>query len=244
MLDSVELLNTAGLNHEIERMFKNEQNFIFILSPYMDLTSEMQAILATSPAKIVVLWRDKTKEENQKDKKVDYRLNKRIKGYEETMTNVKFFGIPYFHSKVYITSDTLIIASLNLYKFSQKNNFELGVILKEALYAKMVKKIYKEIEIIFHTNKLPTEFLDGFKIIFDNLKIIYIDDLFEEIQKKNGKYEKDFPDKVLLKQFSEQMMKKYKFDRKDRWDTDESMLQRYAKINQHMYNWALENIQL
>jgi phosphatidylserine/phosphatidylglycerophosphate/cardiolipin synthase-like enzyme len=239
MLASIELLNTNGLNNEIEKMFKNEQDFIFILSPYMDLTLEMQAILATSPAKVVILYCEIKEKNYRSQEKKD-----KIAGYKKSIPNAKFFEIPDFHSKAYITSDTLIIASLNLYKFSQKNNFELGVILKEALYAKIIKKIYKEIEIIFHKYKLPIEFLDGFKIISDNLKTIYIDDLFEEIQKKNGKYENDFADKVLLKQFSEQMMKKYKFDRKDRWETDENMLQRHAKINQHMYKWALENIKL
>ena len=86
---------------------------------------------------------------------------------------------------------------------------------------------------IEHKTKIP-----------ENIELLTIENLFYEILKKSNKKEEDYPDAKLLKQFSVQMMSKYKFERKDCWDSNENILQRRAKINRQMYEWALENIRL
>jgi formylmethanofuran dehydrogenase subunit A len=47
-----------------------------------------------------------------------------------------------------------------------------------------------------------------------------------------------------LKQFTEQMVNKYTFSRKDFWEKNEKILQRHAVIDHDMYEWALENVTL
>jgi phosphatidylserine/phosphatidylglycerophosphate/cardiolipin synthase-like enzyme len=228
MADSFELLNTTELNLEIENMFKKEKHFILILSPYLDLTDKIQSILSLSVAKVIILYREIKKE----SKKI------KIDEFKTAMPKVNFYCVQNFHAKAYITSGTLIITSLNLYEHSQINNFELGIILKNTSYNKMIGKLLEELRILFEMNNIDME-------ILDNLKLPTINDLFNEILVKSKiKNEKDYKDAELLTQFSKQMINKYTFDRKDRWNTDENILQRSAKINRTMYEWALENIRL
>lgn len=225
MSESIELLNTTELNYEIENMFRKERRFIFVLSPYLDLTDKIQTILSMSPAEVVILYRE-TKEEK---KKIDV--------FKEAMPKVKFFCIPNFHAKIYITSGTLIITSLNLYQYSQINNFELGVIFKDTSYNKMIGNLLEELKILFEMHKLDLQ-------ILDRIKLPTIKDLLQDILKKNDKTEKDFPDKELMQLISEQMLSRYEFDRKDRWASDRNMLQRTAVVNRDMYEWALDNIKV
>jgi hypothetical protein len=72
--------------------------------------------------------------------------------------------------------------------------------------------------------------------------VLTISDLFNDIFEKSKK--KDYPYIELFRQFSKKMINKYPFDRKERWSKDENMLQKWAKVNQSMYEWALENIEL
>ena len=186
MKDSIELVNTTELNYEIENMFKNEWHFILILSPYLDLTEKIQAILAMSHAKIVVLYREIEKESKKK----------KIEDFQISMPNVEFYYIPNFHAKAYITSGTLIVTSLNLYKFSQINNFELGIVLKDTAYNKIIGKLFEELKILFKMYGIDTELLD-------NLKLPTVNDLFNEILLKSNKKEEDYAYAELLKIFSE-----------------------------------------
>jgi phosphatidylserine/phosphatidylglycerophosphate/cardiolipin synthase-like enzyme len=225
MEDSIELINTTELNCEIENMFRNEWHFILILSPYLDLTERIQAILAMSHAKIIVLYRETEKESKKK----------KVEDFQASMPNVEFYCIPNFHAKAYITSGTLIITSLNLYKFSQENNFELGIILKDITYNKIIGKLFEELKILFKMNGIDAELLD-------NLKLPTVNDLFNEILLKSNKKEEDYDDAELLKIFSEKMLNRYSFDRKDRWRDNENILQRWTVVNRDMYEWALENI--
>jgi len=239
MSDSFELLGTNGINNGIEEIFKDEQKFIYILSPYLDFSDKMKAILTTSSAKINIIWRNETEEKYNKndDKNQMQSTKERIDGYKNYMKEpeINFHGIPNFHSKAYITSKALIITSLNLFKVPY--NFELGVIFKDASYNKLVKKLYKELELLFEMNNKDIKHIE-------NLKILTIDDLFEEIQKKNEKYEKDFRNPILFGQFSKQMMEKFPFTREEKWKSNENMISRHTRINRDMYDWALNNIQL
>jgi phosphatidylserine/phosphatidylglycerophosphate/cardiolipin synthase-like enzyme len=232
MPDSIRLLNTTELNLEIENMFKSEHRFIFILSPYLDLNKKIQTILANSSAKVIILYREiKNNQKNQTQ-------IKKIEDFRTSMPKIQFYCIPNFHSKIYITSGALIITSLNLYEFSQINNFELGVILKETSYNKIILKLYEELQTLFKMNDLDID-------ILDNLNLPTIDFLFKEIQDKYGKNEKDYADTELLMQFSKPMLEKFIFSKKDKWvKNDQELLQRRTKINQEMYDWAIEHIKL
>lgn len=227
MSSSFELLNTTELNYEIEKMFRSERQFILILSPYLDLTDKIQSILSLSQAKVVIIYREIEKE----SKKI------KIDEFKTAMPKVEFYCIPNFHAKAYITSGIFIVTSLNLYEYSQINNFELGIILKDISYNKMIGKLLEELQILFAMNKIDIK-------ILENLKLPTINDLFKEILVKSEKNEKDYPDAALLKQFSIKMMDRYTFDKNDRWGADKNILQRSAVINRNMYEWALETIRL
>ena len=227
-MESIELLNTTELNLEIENMFKKEKRFILILSPYLDINDKIQTILSMSSSRIIIIYREIEKESKKK----------KIEEFVEIMPNVEFYCVKHFHAKAYITSGTLIITSLNLYEHSQKFNFELGIILKEISYNKMIGKLFEELQILFKMNNLDLT-------ILDNLKLPNINDLFKEVLIKCGKNKNyEYQDPNLLKEFSKQMMEKFTFERKQCWKNDEKILQRWVVINREMFEWALENIKI
>jgi len=227
MEDSLDLINTTDLNIEIENMFMQEDKFLLILSPYLDISDKIIKILAASKAEIMIIYR----EINKKSKM------KKIDEFKKLLPKVKFNAIQNFHAKAYISSGTFIITSLNLYEHSQINNLELGVVFKGNSYNKMIGKLIAELKILFKTNKL-----DEWKL--SKLKVPTVDELFYQILKKCEKNEKDYPDKELLGIFSKQMMEKFEFDKGSCWRYDEKMLQRWAKVSGDMYEWGLENIKL
>jgi hypothetical protein len=153
MSESIDLLNTTELNYEIENMLKKERNFLLILSPYLDLTEKIEAILSMSSAEIVILCHEPARESDKE----------KIENLEKTMRNVNVISVPDFHAIAYITSSTLIIAPLNLYEHSQENNFELGIALKDDSYNRAVTKLLEELNILFKMHKLDAKILDKVK---------------------------------------------------------------------------------
>lgn len=227
MDNSIALLNTTELNSAIENIFCTEQNFIIILSPYLSLTARIQVLLSISTANVIIIYSEKELENS----------NTKISEYQRTMPHVQFYCIPNFHAKAYVTNNTIIITSLNLYEHSQINNFELGILLKDNLYDQVIEKLFQELQIIFKMNNIDISILNP-------LKLPTINELFYNVLTKYSKNESDYPDAELLKQFSQQMMSKYTFDRNCCWKDNENILQRYVTINREMYAWALENIKL
>ena len=53
MAESMELISTTDLNSEIEKMFREERDPILILSPYLDISAKIQAILSMFTGKVI-----------------------------------------------------------------------------------------------------------------------------------------------------------------------------------------------
>lgn len=115
-------LRTSSITAELENLIREARKELYIISPYLKLSDNMKELL-----------NDKERE------KVDVRI---IFGKQELaptemsyLQNLKYVRL-YFsknlHAKCYLNENKMIIASMNLYEFSQQHNREMGILIDTA----------------------------------------------------------------------------------------------------------------
>jgi hypothetical protein len=112
-------LNTQGLSEWIPRIIDETERELVIITPYMQLSDAIYNCLIKANKRGVettLVYRENKLSEKDKSKLV-------------AIDNLNLFHHPNVHSKCYYNENYLLIASMNLYEFSEKNNREMGVLL-------------------------------------------------------------------------------------------------------------------
>jgi len=150
----IKLLNRKELVVAIENMIRDEKDAVLLLSPYIKLSEDIADILKNSKAKIRLIMRkpfEKDKEEHEKNlAEIETKLPK-LRGCISMAKDL--------HAKVYMTTSKIVIASMNLHEYSEKNNFEVGFVLDNNLDNEICKKLYEEILGLFSRNNISENFL-------------------------------------------------------------------------------------
>ena len=215
----MELLNTTELNYRIENLFRETNNYLIILSPYLDITKKLEIILKDSSSKIVIIYRE----------------CKNIEYYKKELSNIVFFQSKSLHAKAYISNKTTIISSLNLYEYSQINNFELGIMFENDIERKLFEKLFYEIQILLKTSN-PEINLSSY------IREYRMRDLYWELLQKCGKNDKN--DNINNTQYvfvCNEMKKKYEFKPTDYYQ-DKTAILRETIITKEMYEYGLNII--
>ena len=113
----IEFLTTQGINFYLEKLLKNSQKEIILISPYFQLQRRIKEILS-----------------EKKDNGLDIIFVCRANDLKENISIVatKIFDCPTLHAKCYMNENEAIITSLNLYEFSQQNNEEMGFYIQNS----------------------------------------------------------------------------------------------------------------
>ena len=118
----VKVLNTTGLNTQIENIISEAYEKLAIICPYIKLPTRLENILLekqNSDIEFTVVY--------GKDYKIDL-------GLKETINSFKRSSLLHdktLHAKIYMNENYTIITSMNLYYFSQINNYEIGVLIEK-----------------------------------------------------------------------------------------------------------------
>ena len=123
----IKYLTTQGVNYYLEQLLKNANTTITLISPYIQLQHRIKNILKEQILKgveISIICRKSELKEN----------------ISEYCTNVS--DMPRLHGKCYLNEKEAIITSLNLYEFSQQNNEEMGIYIKNENEG---RELYKDI---------------------------------------------------------------------------------------------------
>lgn len=125
------ILDTTHISAEIDSLLDSAELYVIIICPYLDIPERIIS-------KLVHLDRNGTtvlivfgKEKKQKIK---------LDWVEKTGILLKF--LENLHAKCYINESRAILTSLNLYEYSQINNYEIGILISE----KKDRALYYEIE--------------------------------------------------------------------------------------------------
>lgn len=115
-------LRTSSISAELENLIREARKELYIISPYLKLSDNMRELL-----------NDKERE------KVDVRiifgkqeLAPTEMSYLEKLKYVRLYFSKNLHAKCYLNENKMIIASMNLYEFSQQNNREMGILIDTA----------------------------------------------------------------------------------------------------------------
>ncbi len=111
----IKYLTTQGVNYYLENLLKNATTRIVLISPYIQLQKRIQTLL-----------------KEKKEGAVHIDMVCRKKDLKEDLTNyaTNILDVPTLHAKCYMNESEVIITRLNIYEFSQQNNEEMGIYIK------------------------------------------------------------------------------------------------------------------
>ncbi|SIS65461.1 phospholipase D family protein [Belliella pelovolcani] len=113
-----EFLNTALINQWIPRLINESTNELVIIVPYIKTSENTfnQLLEAdTRGIEITIIYR-----ENELSQLEKIKLSQ--------LKNLNLLCHPNIHAKLYMNERNLIICSMNLYEYSERNNREMGVL--------------------------------------------------------------------------------------------------------------------
>lgn len=127
-------LNTSATNYHLEELIKGARDRLILISPFLKLNDRIKELLT------------------DKDRlKIDVRI---VYGKSELapaeiewlkgMTYVRTSFCKNLHAKCYLSEESCIVTSLNLYEFSMVNNNEMGVLINRAADIDLYRDAYDE----------------------------------------------------------------------------------------------------
>jgi len=135
-------LNTSATNYYLEEMIKGASERLILISPFLKLNDRIRELL-----------------EDKNRLKIDVRV---VYGKSELQPNeinwlkelsfVRTSFCKNLHAKCYLSEDSCIITSLNLYEFSQVNNNEMGVWISRHEDSEMYRDAYEEAQRIIRVS--------------------------------------------------------------------------------------------
>lgn len=128
-----EFLTTTGTCSELEKIFIDAQFKVVLISPYLQISKNtVQRMKEASDKNILI--------------QLVYRTNK-LEGVERTMLmgieNLELYHIENLHAKCYFNESKMIITSMNLYEFSEKNR-EMGILIDSKSDSNVYNKAVQE----------------------------------------------------------------------------------------------------
>ncbi len=112
-------LTTSGTSYHIEQIIIGAQTNIILLSPYLFLSRTLLERLQDADRRGIKIG-------------IVYSQNKLRQAEIEVVKNFKnleIFYSPNLHAKCYFNRQEMIITSMNMYEFSEKNNREMGILI-------------------------------------------------------------------------------------------------------------------
>ncbi|WP_291099362.1 MULTISPECIES: phospholipase D-like domain-containing protein [unclassified Flavobacterium] len=112
-------LNTKGLINWIPKIINETERALVIITPFMQLSDNIYNCLFNANKRgveTIIIYRENKLSDKDKTKLL-------------ALDNLNLMHHPNVHSKCYYNENYLLIASMNLYEYSEKNNREMGVLL-------------------------------------------------------------------------------------------------------------------
>ena len=137
-------LTGSNLDKEIESIIWEAKTKLLLISPYINLSDNIKNLLlqkASLPElEIIVAFREEWKEgkykllSNNNIEAVSEYKNLKELDIWKNFPNIRLVGLSNLHAKYYANENKGVITSLNLYKYSIKNNIEYGCLVRGNSY--------------------------------------------------------------------------------------------------------------
>jgi phosphatidylserine/phosphatidylglycerophosphate/cardiolipin synthase-like enzyme len=137
-------ITTTAISSELEKLIASSEHFLFILSPYLKIAPRLQRIIAERISSI-------------NDVRIIYRkqeLPKDERAWLSKLDNVGVYYCKELHAKCFINEKSAIVSSMNLYEYSQVNNYEMGILVNNAIDIDLYNPILEETIRIFGASSI------------------------------------------------------------------------------------------
>jgi hypothetical protein len=129
-----EFLTTSGTSHHIENIIIEAKAKLVLVSPYLQLSKTFYERLKDASNKGVqikiIFGKDELKP-NERNSLAE-------------LKNVELFFFENLHAKCYFNETRMVITSMNMFEFSEKNNREMGVLIDRNLDKELFEKAMNE----------------------------------------------------------------------------------------------------
>lgn len=114
-----EFLTTMGISSKIEEIMMYAKKEIYLVSPFLQLSKTFYERLkdaSESNIRIKIVYGKDELKPNERNSLADIK-------------NLELFYFENLHAKCYFNESKMVITSMNMYEFSEKNNREMGVFI-------------------------------------------------------------------------------------------------------------------
>jgi len=129
-----EFLRTTSIASEIENIMVDANKELTLISPYFKIKNifiERIKDIANNGVKITIIYGKDDLNTEQKNKLAD-------------INDIEVYYYENLHAKCYFNEKNMVIASMNLYEYSEKNNREMGILIKKETDPKLYEDATKE----------------------------------------------------------------------------------------------------
>ena len=129
-----EFLTTTGTSHYIENIIIEAKKELFLVSPYLQLSKTLFERLkdaADRNVKIIIVFGKDELKPNERNSLAE-------------LKNLDLYFFENLHAKCYFNEISMVITSMNMYEFSEKNNREMGVLITQGKDSDLFQKAIAE----------------------------------------------------------------------------------------------------
>ena len=183
-------ITSSNLDNEIESIIREAKTKLLLISPYINLSDNIKNLLRQKTShpelEIIVAFREEWKDEknrgvNNVETDSKYKNLKELEVWK-TFPNIRLVGLNNLHAKYYANEKKGVITSLNLYRYSIKNNIEYGCLIRGNTYLETTN--YSE-RIIEDWGNVVYAKVPRYRVIKGEKKYVDSVEIFDSIYKEN-----------------------------------------------------------
>jgi len=143
-----DFLTTTGTSYFIEQLIITAKKDLVLVTPFLKLTQNLFERISDAEKKGIKITLIYGKNELPKPE-----MNRLL-----SFKNIQIYFCQNLHAKCYHNESAMIITSMNLYEFSERNNREMGIYIEKEKDKDIFQQALDEIESIKNNSKLEKEF--------------------------------------------------------------------------------------
>lgn len=138
-----EFLTTTAITYRIEEVLRTARKRIYLLTPFLQLSKNLLERLQDADIRGVetlIVYGKKELKDSEHDK-------------IRTLSHVKLYYLEHLHAKCYLNEFMAIIGSMNIFEFSEKNNREMGILIRKNEEPAVFDAVVAEVTSILRATK-------------------------------------------------------------------------------------------
>ena len=233
-------LTTVGNSYFIEQLILNAKNTLNLVSPFLKLNPNLLDRLndASKQGIKITLIYGKSELSDMQSKLIF------------NIENLEIYYCNNLHAKCYFNETDLVISSMNLYEFSEKNNKEMGVLITKSEDPNFYNDTLNEIESIKNASRkmksfpkdeiLETIEVKDVKFEYDQIYNFHLPSLYESILKIYPSVKIELNKEIEISNFPIEGISTVISSRIDFKFKDNSFFEKYKLANKFILNTILQ----